>query len=219
MGKHTKYSHILWDWNGTLLDDVTASINSINVSLKKYGLPLLDKQRYFEIFCFPVKKYYKRLGFDLSKYEELAQEFIDNYLIESYNSTLQQEAEKTLNYIKKLGIKQSILSASERQVLIDKLDLFNISKYFEDILALDNIYAESKMQIGLEWIKNRHNSDKVLLVGDSIHDYEVASQMNIDCILFSGGHGLRKNLANTNTIVIDNLSQLRDYIYLNIDRA
>ncbi len=222
MVRHIKYKHILWDWNGTLFDDVDASIASINVSLKNYNLPLLDRERYFDIFCFPVEKYYERLGFDLEKtnYQQLAQEFIDNYLIESSKSaSMQPYAIEVLKHINKLKIEQSILSASEKQILVDKLDFYSIAKYFADIIALDNIYAESKLQIGMEWIKERNNKEEIVLVGDSPHDYEVAKEMGIDCILFAGGHGCRKDLIMKDATIIDTLCQLKNHLYVTEESA
>ena len=56
------YDYLLWDWNGTLYNDVDASIKSINISLKEYNLPLLDKERYMEIFAFPLRNTIRNWG-------------------------------------------------------------------------------------------------------------------------------------------------------------
>ena len=61
------YRTIIWDWNGTLLDDVDISIAATNMLLEERGLPLLDKKRYQEVFDFPVKDYYARIGFGLKR--------------------------------------------------------------------------------------------------------------------------------------------------------
>ena len=61
-----KYKHILWDWNGTLLDDMWLCVESLNRILKKRERPPLDEKTYKETFSFPVKKYYETLGFDFS---------------------------------------------------------------------------------------------------------------------------------------------------------
>lgn len=216
MAKQEKYDYVLWDWNGTLFNDVDASINSINISLKQYNLPLMTRKRYFDLFCFPVEKYYKKLGFDFSKasYDELAEDFIANYLIESKERAfLQQGAKEMLQYIDNLGIKQSILSASEKQILIERVKFYGIEMFFEEILALDNIFAESKLELGMEWIKTKNNNQRIVLIGDSPHDYEVATKMGIDCILFSGGHSTKQELLSKNVIVIDHLHQLKEYVY------
>ena len=59
-----KYKHIIWDWNGTLLDDTWLCVEGINNSLKKRSLQTITKEIYRKVFSFPVEDYYKRLGFD-----------------------------------------------------------------------------------------------------------------------------------------------------------
>ena len=75
------YKNIIWDWNGTLLNDAFACIYAMNVILRDHGLPQMDETKYMEVFGFPVKEYYKVLGFDFSKvvWEDVAQSFIDIY--------------------------------------------------------------------------------------------------------------------------------------------
>ena len=73
--------HIIWDWNGTLLDDRWLCVDSINLSLRKRNLPEINEQKYLDIFCFPVEKYYQKLGFDFEKepFTVSGSEFISNY--------------------------------------------------------------------------------------------------------------------------------------------
>ena len=70
-----KYSHIIWDFNGTIIDDVDIGINALNTLLRKYGYKEInDKDHYRSIFGFPIKDYYARAGFDFNviDYETLA---------------------------------------------------------------------------------------------------------------------------------------------------
>ena len=77
-------NHIIWDWNGTLLDDRWLCVDAINKSLLLRNLPVIDENRYLEIFCFPVEKYYLKLGFDFEKepFTISGSEFIKNYKLE-----------------------------------------------------------------------------------------------------------------------------------------
>lgn len=216
MAKQTTYDYVLWDWNGTLFNDIDACINSINKSLQGNNLPLMTRERYLDLFCFPVEKYYQKLGFDFNKssYAELAKEYIDNFLVESKSIALLHDGVKEiLDYIQGIGIKQSILSASEKEILIERLEFYDIKKYFDEIMALDNIYAESKIELGTKWINSRKGNEKIVLIGDSPHDYEVASAMKIDCILFTGGHSPKEKLKKTKAVIVDDLCQIKEYIY------
>ena len=61
-----RYKHIIWDWNGTLLDDTWLCVEGINQALIKRNLTPISEDRYREVFTFPVRDYYKKLGFDLT---------------------------------------------------------------------------------------------------------------------------------------------------------
>ena len=61
------YKHIIWDWNGTLLDDGWLFVDVMNTILKRRKMNTITLEKYREIFGFPVKNYYIKLGFDLEK--------------------------------------------------------------------------------------------------------------------------------------------------------
>ena len=64
-----KYKYIIWDWNGTLFDDVKISVDTMNIMLEKTGYKnRINSELYKNIFTFPVSDYYQKAGFDLSKY-------------------------------------------------------------------------------------------------------------------------------------------------------
>ena len=57
-----KPKHIIWDWNGTLQNDVLAAVAGINFLLEQRGMPLVDIQKHRELFSFPARNYYIALG-------------------------------------------------------------------------------------------------------------------------------------------------------------
>ena len=73
------YKGIIWDWNGTLLNDTKLAVESMNKILLKRGLPVLTVERYKHVFTFPVRDYYQSVGFDFDKepFEIPAMEFIE----------------------------------------------------------------------------------------------------------------------------------------------
>ena len=78
-----KPSLVLWDWNGTLLDDVALCVDALNRLLRIYHYPQqYSLAQYREIFGFPIEDYYIRAGFDFSKnsYKELADDYMQDYL-------------------------------------------------------------------------------------------------------------------------------------------
>ena len=186
-----RYTHIIWDFNGTLFDDVEAGINSVNDMLSERGLKTLeDKEDYRKVFKFPIIEYYKDLGFDFEKepYEVLAPIWVELYNKYSKESKLQYEAKNALEYFSSLEIPQVLLSATELNMLKAQTDELGISSYFEDILGLENIHAYSKEDLALRW-KEAHPESNPLVIGDTEHDAEVARAIGADCFLVSNGHG------------------------------
>ncbi len=74
-----KYKHIVWDWNGTLLDDRWLCIEAINFVLKSREMKLVSNKEYRDLFCFPVIDYYEKLGFDFTKEHFPIPEFLEYY--------------------------------------------------------------------------------------------------------------------------------------------
>jgi len=211
----SKYKCVIWDWNGTLLDDLDACLKVMNGILSKRDLPQLSKDRYKEIFCFPVKDYYDLLEFDYTKepFEKISVEFITEYQRESMFSRLNKDCIEALEFNKENGIRQVILSASKLENLQEQVDYFGIQGYFDELLGLSHIHATSKVDIGREWLaESGYGRDEVILVGDTIHDFETACGIGCGCILLANGHQSKERISSLGVPVIDSLTELKKYL-------
>ena len=128
MGIHSKYKHIIWDWNGTLLDDAWLFVEVMNVVLTRYNLATINIKKYRELFGFPVRDYYIKLGFDFQKipFEISGTEFIKGYENRRYDAELYPQVIPLLTEFQKRGISHSILSAQHQNFLniLEKSILF-----------------------------------------------------------------------------------------------
>ncbi len=206
-----KYKHIIWDWNGTLFNDVELCANIMNLLLDEANLPKIDIEKYRDVFTFPVIEYYKALGHDTGEenWQKISHQFINTYEANKYEYQIYSDAVKVLEYVTSLGISQSILSAYKQETLDELVSHFNLSKYFVKLVGLDNIYAVSKLDNGLKWIKELGlQKGEVLLVGDTLHDCEVAKAIGADSVLLSLGHQSKEKLSVCNIPIIDSLSEL-----------
>ena len=211
--KH-KYTHILWDFNGTIYADMDASRQATNVLLKARGLKeidTLDEMR--SGFGFPVKDYYETLGFDYEseRYEDIASEWIKLYSDMSERSGLCEGALEVITKLHASGYEQSIISACELKILREKLKKINISGFFNDISGTCDVNAHSKSQIALKW-RECNPKAIALMIGDAPHDYEVASLIGADCVLYSGGFVSKQRLERYGVPVIDHLSEIINYV-------
>ena len=181
---------IIWDWNGTLFDDVDLSFQVVNRLLDLCGYSCLEtKQDYRNVFQFPIYKYYQKAGFDLSihDFSKLAQIYMADYQPKSFQCQLRSDALQALSLAEEYGFSQTILSASEKKNLKEQIDRFEIEKYMDSIYAIDNIEAAGKEQLAMQ-IKNEYPNDSLWIIGDSMHDAQVASAIDAQCILIKDGH-------------------------------
>jgi phosphoglycolate phosphatase len=186
-----KYKHVIWDWNGTILDDVELSIDLVNELLAEENLHTLTLEEYRSYFTIPVRNYYEAVGFDFSKesFEVVGKRWMDEYERRKFTCRLYSDVENVISRINSMGIEQSILSAYSQHTLEQMIEYYNLTKYFTHIVGLDNIYAASKVEQGIDLMnKLGHNKGEVLFVGDTLHDYEVACEIGADCALITCGH-------------------------------
>lgn len=204
-----RHRHLIWDWNGTLLDDLDLGISVMNAILARRALPLLDRARYHALFDFPVRDYYYRLGFDPAQdtFEQLSVEFISGYDARRLESTLHGETRRVLAAAQAAGLRQSILSAYRQETLREIVAHFGLDGHFDHIAGLDNIHAHSKVALGRDLIR-RLDTDPgdILLVGDTLHDLEVARELGVDCALVAAGHHSADRLQATGAPVYPDLA-------------
>lgn len=98
------YDYCIWDFNGTILDDVELGMNCVNTLLSERGLPVIpSREVYRKRFDFPIIDYYRELGFDFERdpYEELAQLWIDLYMRDLEDAKMFEGAERAFEFFEK----------------------------------------------------------------------------------------------------------------------
>ncbi len=208
-----KYDLIIWDFNGTIANDIDIGIEAANVVLSRRGMRLIESvDEYRKMFCFPIKKYYERLGFDFQTepYEVPADEWTKEYIKREGRITLNEGCLGVLKYVKERGIPQIIISSSEITMLKREVEMLGISGYFDTILGKDDNYAHGKIEMAREWAKGKEF--KAVFIGDSAHDSDTARAIKADCILFTGGHDSKEHFERVDAVVVDSLSEIINYL-------
>lgn len=206
-----KYRHIIWDWNGTLLDDAWLCVEIINEMLCDRGKRPITHGLYMKEFGFPVRHFYERLGFDFSveSFEALACEYISKYDERCRECKLHDHAVDVVSHCAQGGLEQSILSAYHQERLEGMLDFFELSPLFTRVMGLDDHHAHGKIEQGIRLVaESGFDPGQAVLIGDTTHDHEVAQEAGVDCILFAGGHYLEQRLQSCGVSVLTSLAQL-----------
>ncbi len=201
--------YCIWDFNGTILDDVRTGIDSVNHLLAARGLPLIESEDdYRAVFRFPIQGYYRRLGFDFEAepYEVIAPLWVEQYLSRVAEAPVHEGVVALLEAFRAHGVKQVILSATEQTMLRGQLEGLGLASYFEEILGLDNIHAASKLALAEAW-RAAHPGATAIFLGDTDHDVETAAAMGAECFLIARGHQSAEYLRSTGVPVYDSLCE------------
>ena len=209
-----KYDYLVLDFNGTIIDDVDLCLNILNHLLEERNYKKVSLEEYKHIFTFPIKKYYINAGFNLEKYSftSISSEFISLYQKASLNCKLYEGINELIDKCNNNEVKVVLLSASQIDNLKEQTDHFGLSEKFEAILGTSTIEAASKVESGKNYFKDKQDK-KILFVGDTTHDAEVASAIGADALLITHGHQARDILLKANPLkVIDSFKELEDIL-------
>lgn len=208
----SKYKHIIWDWNGTILDDLKMCVTIINELLEVHEMPLISTETYKDVFTIPVENYYKAIGFDFSKksFSVVGKEWMDEYERRKYNDAeIYPHVKSLINQIHQNGQSQSILSAYMQETLEELVDHYKLRSYFDYLSGSGDIYARGKVEQGRALMNSLGlNKGESILIGDTIHDYEVAEEIGADCLLTAEGHQSYERLSSTGCNVVHSLKEL-----------
>ncbi len=208
-----KYSNVVWDFNGTLMDDVGISILTVNDMLEKRGMPLTDKKEYFEKIEMPIIRYYEKMfDFNVTSLSELTREFQEGYDRYLDSASLAEGAIPLLEKLKENGVEQVIISSFPTEKIKKICEKLGISSYFSNILGADDIKAESKVERGKAYMNSLPEGARVVAIGDLLHDHEMASSMGADCILYAGGHQSKADLLAVGVPVAETMAEIEKLI-------
>ena len=208
---NTQINHVIWDWNGTLVDDSEFCASEVSAVLQEWELPAIGRADYRRRFRFPVREFYEELGFvgrDVD-YLQVCESFIEKYRAGWRGCQLQAGAREVLAALHGSGVRQTMLSAGHQEDLEASLRHFGIDVFFTDILGQDNTRAEGKVVRGQEWFAREGLlAEQAVLVGDTNHDWEVAEALGVGCLLFTNGHQDNERLAGFQPRKIDDLREV-----------
>ena len=220
LSRTTKYEYIIWDWNGTLLDDANANLNAVNKMLERRKLPKLSFDLYLDLVEIPILGFYKKAGFDLEteNFTETSIEFRQHYVAEMEKGDLMKSAREVLADIKAQGIRQIIISSFHEESLRLFVDKYGITEYFDEILGKDDLLGEKKDDVAKAWIERTGiDAATVLLIGDLTHDFEVAESIGCDCVLIPNGYHKKQALERCGVPVLDDISEVPVFLGIKIN--
>jgi len=196
-------------------NDAKFCVDIMNSLLLKRDMSIMNLEKYRDVFDFPVKDYYKKVGFDfnIESFEKVGTEFINEYNNRRFECELHEGIESLINKLYNNSIIQFVLSAREEKKLIEDIKYYKIDAFFKEISGLSDHYANGKIELGKSLMqRNKISNEKCLLIGDTNHDAEVAKELNVDCVLISNGHHPLSKLEQCNVPVFNSVKELEAFL-------
>lgn len=208
------YDVVFWDWNGTLIDDCEAALSCVNEMLDETGDSRIDIDRYYSLVDTPIINFYIGLyGREQLDFNKISCDFHASYERRLDGIELMEGARKALSRNRDMGIKQVIITSSHTDEVKELTKRYGIDGYFEDIIGAFDKYAKGKTQRALEYFKHKgYNARTAVMVGDTLHDFDTANALGIDCVLITKGHQGGEILKSAGCPLIDSLAELTEII-------
>nr|WTB31612.1 HAD hydrolase-like protein [Streptomyces sp. NBC_00830] len=209
-GKHR--THLVWDWNGTLLDDNTAVVGATNAAFAEVGLEPISLEQYREMYCIPIPRFYERLMGRLpteAEWERMDGIFHRYYVEQRVACGLTEGAEELLAQWQLAGRSQSLLSMYVHEQLVPVVRGYGIERHFTRVDGRTGPSGGSKAQH-----MERHlaamdgvSPDHTVVIGDAVDDAVAAAHVGARAVLYTGGSHSRSSLEEAGVPVVDSLGE------------
>jgi phosphoglycolate phosphatase-like HAD superfamily hydrolase len=193
--------HVVWDWNGTLLDDAAVVIEATITAFREAGLPVtVSPDVYRRHFTRPIQDFYARLlgrPIDPDEWVRMDRAFHHHYGRLQTRAALAPGAVPVLGTLHRRGWTQSVCSMLPHEHLEPAVRAHGIRECF---VRVDGLRGGERGGAKLEHLV-RHlellelTTGHVVLVGDTVDDAVAAREAGIACILVDGGQGLHEPAA------------------------
>ncbi|MER7624802.1 HAD family hydrolase [Streptomyces sp. NPDC126503] len=214
MGKHGKGrgTHLVWDWNGTLLDDIGAVIDATNAAFAELGLEPITLERYRELYTVPVPKFYERLMGRLPTDDEwtvMDGTFHRHYWQRAEACVLTPGAAELLAARQASGLTQSLLSLAPHTDLVPLVRRHGIAERFLRVDGRTDRSTDGKAGHMVRHLTALRDvpAERVVVIGDAADDAYAAAHVGARAVLFTGGSHSRASLERVGVPVVDSLEE------------
>lgn len=203
--------HVVFDWNGTLLDDCDLAVATVNTLLRDANLPPVTRLQYRTLFRFPIIDFYHDLGLtgEGGRFPALMRTYLARFNAAVDECALHVGAQATIAGLNAAGLTVSILSASQRDTLIRSVQAKGLETWLLEAVGLEDGHAHGKIAVAHAFVA-RHQLDprEVLLIGDTDHDHEVAEVLGWSFLFVEHGHQEGVRIRRHQAKVLSDLSVL-----------
>jgi phosphoglycolate phosphatase-like HAD superfamily hydrolase len=201
--------HLVWDWNGTLLDDFSLVITATNAAFAAIEGPTVTADEHRRTFRRPIVDYYGHvLGrvVDAEEFVRLDKIFHDAYRMGLVNVGLAADAEAAM---RAWPGSQSLLSMWFHEELLPVVEGFGLTALLNRVDGLRTTIGGDRKAKHLAAHLSALDmpGERVVLIGDSVDDADAAASVGAACVLYTGGFTDAERLKSAGFPVADTLTE------------
>ncbi|MCC0574940.1 HAD family hydrolase [Streptomyces californicus] len=215
MTSGTTRTHLVWDWNGTLLDDTYAVVRATNAAFAEVELEPITPERYREMYTIPIPRFYERFLGRLpteAEWERMDGVFHRYYAEQRTACGLTAGAEELLHGWQRAGRSQSLLSMYGHEQLVPVVRGYGIEPRFVRVEGRRGPSGGSKalhMERHFEALAGVDGivPENAVVIGDALDDAVAAAHVGARAVLYTGGSHSRRSLEGAGVPVVDSLAE------------
>jgi len=199
--------NIIFDWSGTLVDDLRAVWTSTNFTIEKSGHPKISLEQFRSEFILPYDLFYQRVAPGISM------DLLEKWYMESYRE--EQKRIRPLpytyeffDYCKAHKLKTLLLSTIHPDHYKVQSEAISLDFDIEYVRVMDK---RRKILDILE--ENQLSAKETIFIGDMQHDVETAKLGGIGSCAVLTGYNKREQLEEVKPdFIAENLEHLKEVL-------
>ncbi|MBE9373111.1 HAD family hydrolase [Saccharopolyspora sp. HNM0983] len=211
----TRTRHVVWDWNGTLLDDNHAVVAAVNAVCAEFDREQVDLQEWRSVFSRPLHQCYERLLRRSLSDQDWAR--IDLLYHRAYRDLLHtcglaDGVPTALRGWADAGGSQSLLSMWFHDELVPLVAEMGLHELFDRVDGLrQEIGGGSKAEhLRHHLAQQELDPREVVLIGDVLDDAVAAQRAGAECVLVSTGVMAAESLRDSGFPVVGSVAEALD---------
>lgn len=203
------YHNLLFDWSGTLVNDLPPTLFATNAVLAHHDVPAMELAEFRARFRLPYPEFYEEVlpGVPIDSLEDL---FRSAFRSSPEQVTVLPHAREMMEWCRAQGTRCFVLSSMDTGVFNEQAEKLEMGHYFE------NLYTgiiDKRDKIGD--ILNTHALDPTVtaFVGDMVHDIDTAHHGKVASVAVTTGYDPEERLIKADpTHLFPHLSAFREWL-------
>ena len=196
--------HLIFDLDGTLTDSGEGILNSVEMTLRHFELPVPDRQALRVFIGPPLRDMFIEYGIPEARVEEAIEVYRSRYnTIGKFENFPYPGIPQLLKTLQEEGYHLSVATSKPEHTAVEIMEKFQLTQYFDEICGGTPDGSRDEKSKVIAYLLSKFNAaDQTWMVGDTDYDVIGAAAHNIPTIGVSWGYGSVESMIAAGAICI-----------------